>query len=333
MKKKGIGILLLSAILCLSGCGDSGSNKSEVKAIRYDTADMAMEEVQTDGIYNEAAAGGSYDTALNSTVEETESVRSGRKLIRTANLTVETLEFDELLDNLKTKADSLGGYAETYNVNNGSNYNSTYYSGTSAYRKNRNAYIVFRIPKTRVDEFLGEIADKGNVVSRNEQETDVTTEYVDLESHKATLKIEQERLMALLEEAQDLEDMLTIESRLSDIRYQLESIERSIRSYDSQIEYSTITLNVNEVVELTPVDVEEESTWERISKGFVDSLENIWDGLVEFFILFVVVLPYIVLTAVILGLFILILILIVKQSLKRQKRKMEKLAKEEEVKK
>ena len=86
-------------------------------------------------------------------------------------------------------------------------------------------------------------------------------------------------------------------------------------------------------MELTPVDVEEESTWERISKGFVDSLENIWDGLVEFFILFVVVLPYIVLTAVILGLFILILVLIVKQSLKRQKRKMEKLAKEEEVKK
>lgn len=333
MKKKGIGILLLSAILCLSGCGDSGSNKSEDMAIRYDTADMAMEEVQTDGIYTEAAMEKGYDTALNSTVDGTESVRSGRKLIRTANLTVETLEFDELLDNLKTKADSLGGYAETYNVNNGSNYNSTYYSGTSAYRKNRNAYIVFRIPKTRVDEFLGEIADKGNVVSRNEQETDVTTEYVDLESHKATLKIEQERLMALLEEAQDLEDMLTIESRLSDIRYQLESIERSIRSYDSQIEYSTITLNVNEVVELTPVDVEEESTWERISKGFVDSLENIWDGLVEFFILFVVVLPYIVLTAVILGLFILILILIVKQSLKRQKRKMEKLAKEEEVKK
>ena len=333
MKKKGIGILLLSAILCLSGCGDSGSSKSEAMAIRYDNADMAMEEVQTDGIYTEAVAGNSYDTALNSTVDGTESVRSGRKLIRTANLTVETLEFDELLDNLKTKADSLGGYAETYNVNNGSNYNSTYYSGTSAYRKNRNAYIVFRIPKTRVDEFLGEIADKGNVVSRNEQETDVTTEYVDLESHKATLKIEQERLMALLEEAQDLEDMLTIESRLSDIRYQLENIERSIRSYDSQIEYSTITLNVNEVVELTPVDVEEESTWERISKGFVDSLENIWDGLVEFFILFVVVLPYIVLTAVILGLFILILVLIVKQSLKRQKRKMEKLAKEEEVKK
>ena len=340
MKKKGMGIFLLAAVLTFAGCGSeaksdgmgivSGTNKGFATE-EYVTNDMA--EIDTENIYNEAP----QEAGSSSAISESESVRAGRKLIRTATLTVETLEFDQLLNNLKSKADELGGYAENYDVNNGSNYHSDYYSGTSAYRKNRTAHIVFRIPKNKVDDFLGEVAEKSNIVNRSEQERDVTTEYVDLESHKATLKIEQERLLALLEQAYTLEDMLTLESRLSEIRYQLENIERNIRTYDSQIDYSTITLTVNEVVELTPVLEEEQSTWERISEGFLQSVQDIWEGLVEFFILFVVVLPYILLTVVILGLFILILVGVVKGCLKRQSKKLQKLenlekAKEEEQK-
>lgn len=74
--------------------------------------------------------------------------------------------------------------------------------------------------------------------------------------------------MTYLEQAESIEEMMTIESRLSDIRYQLESMESQLRTYDSQIEYSTVSLYISEVVELTPVETKEQTTWERISEDF-----------------------------------------------------------------
>lgn len=85
------------------------------------------------------------------------------------------------------------------------------------------------------------------------------------------LLTEQERLMTYLEQAESIEEMMTIESRLSDIRYQLESMESQLRTYDSQIEYSTVSLYISEVVELTPVETKEQTTWERISEGFYEA--------------------------------------------------------------
>ena len=83
---------------------------------------------------------------------------------------------------------------------------------------------------------------------------------------------EQERLLQLLEQAESIEDIITIEQRLSDVRYQLESMESQLRSYDNQVDYSTVYLYIDEVEVYTPV--EEETTWERISAGFMDSLKE-----------------------------------------------------------
>ena len=52
---------------------------------------------------------------------------------------------------------------------------------------------------------------------------DVTLRYVDVDSHKKALETEQERLLALLEKAENVEDIITIENRLSDVRYELEN--------------------------------------------------------------------------------------------------------------
>ena len=166
------------------------------------------------------------------------------------------------------------------------------------------------------------MAENSNITSRSEQERDVTTSYVDLESHKKVLLTEQERLMTYLEQAESIEEMMTIESRLSDIRYQLESMESQLRTYDSQIEYSTVSLYISEVVELTPVETKEQTTWERISEGFLRSLRNVGRGFKEFFIGFVVALPYLLVTVLIVGALFGIIYAIVKKSNAKHAKKM-----------
>ena len=73
------------------------------------------------------------------------------------------------------------------------------------------------------------------------------------------------------------------------MRYQIESMESQLRTFDNKVDYSTVYLNIEEVQELTPV--EEETVLERIVGGFVDNLRDIKDGAVEFFIWFVINIP------------------------------------------
>ena len=79
-------------------------------------------------------------------------------------------------------------------------------------------------------------------------------------------------MMALLEQATSIEDIITIESRLSEVRYQIESMESQLRTFDNQVDYSTVSISISEVKELTPVV--EESAGTRIRNGFVNSLNN-----------------------------------------------------------
>lgn len=80
------------------------------------------------------------------------------------------------------------------------------------------------------------------------------------------------------------------------------------------IDYSTVYLYIDEVEVYTPV--EEETVWERISTGFVDSLKNIGEGLKEAAIWFVIHIPYLVIWAIVIA----IIILILKKIKKRTKR-------------
>ena len=69
---------------------------------------------------------------------------------------------------------------------------------------------------------------------------------------KKALETEQDRLLELMEQAETTEDLLAIESRLTDVRYQLESAASQLKLYDSLVSYSTVYLTVEEVQKLTP---------------------------------------------------------------------------------
>ena len=229
---------------------------------------------------------------------EVQDPLEGRKLIKTVDMNVETKEFDVMLETLETRVSQLGGYIENLDTNNGSMY--------SSYRSNRYASMTIRVPQKQLNTFMDEVGTISNVVYRSESVSDVTLSYVDLESHKEALQTEYDRLLELVAEAQELEDILTIEERLTNVRYQLESMESQLRTYDNKINYSTIYLSINEVKELTPV--EEETTGQRITNGFMESLQSIADGFVEFAIWFVVNIPYFILWIVI----IVVIILVIK---------------------
>lgn len=325
MKKKRLytGLLVISTILTLSGCGAAMSDKmTEANDTSFNSTgamkpSMDMEYVEMDTVMEESAKydGAGMETGSTASKTQGESVKESaaateRKLIKTVDMNVETQEFDELVACVEQQVKALGGYIENMELYNGRSYYS-YKSGA------RNANIIIRIPQAKLDAFLGEISGISNVISRSESVKDITLTYVDLDSHKKALIAEQDRLLQLMERAETIDELITIESRLSDLRYQIQSMESQLRTYDNKVDYSTINLYINEVEVFTPV--EEESTWERISSGFVDNIKSIKDGFVELVIWFTVSVPYLLIWAVI----IIVAVLIVRRIIKKKRKKRE----------
>ena len=285
------GMLVLAAGLLFTGCGSASDNSASAKA--------AVEEIayaEEAGITDTAAGGAAADMGSNPEMKalDQESDWGGaaaveRKLIRNVSLEVETETFDELLLAVKERTAQNGGYIE----------DSYTYNGSSYYGDHRkSADLTIRIPSGRLDEFLSSVSEVSNVISRNENVTDVTLQYVDMESRKKALDSEHERLLELLAKAESVEDIISIESRLSEVRYQMESMESQLRALENQVSYSTVTLHINEVTKLTPV--KEQNVGERIVSGFLGSLSNIGNGLAGFGIGFMINVPYLVFGAAVL---------------------------------
>ena len=231
MKKKVLACVL-SGILAVSifGCGSKSMMATEsavADSAAYD--DMAYDSGYDTTEAASAEEAGSGAVTSENGIEEVQE--TDRKLIRNVNLSLQTKEFDTVLENMSQKVKDLGGYIQDSSV----------WGSSSDYSSSRSASYTLRIPSDKLDEFIDVVETLGNVTYKNESVDDVTLRYVDVDSHKKALETEQERLLALLEKAENVEDIITIENRLSDVRYELENYESQIRLLDNQIDYSTVS--------------------------------------------------------------------------------------------
>ena len=246
------------------------------------------------------------DSSVSSTAGSSSEAPSYQKKIRNLEMNVETENMDVLLSNVEARVKELGGYVEQKEVYRGSAY---------AQRVYRNAYLTLRVPAELADSFVEKVGEISNITSTTEDVDDVTLQYVATESRITALTTEQTRLLELLAKAENMEDLLLIESRLTDVRTELEEYTSQLRLYDNLVNYATIRLHISEVTEYTPT--QEKTFWQRIGSGFMDNLKNLGTGLSNFIVFLLSSSPYLVLIAVI----ILLILIAVKTALKRTKKK------------
>ena len=192
------------------------------------------------------------------------------KIIYTASVSIETTEFDKAVAALENQVQKIGGFVESSNVTGDTRYNS---DGTTTV-VNRWAYYTVRIPCDHFESFLHETEGFGNVTSTSRDAQNVTSAYTDYEARLSSLNTQEERLLDMLAKSEDVETLIALEQRLSDVRYEIESIERNLRNYDMQIKYSTVNLDLREVEVYTPT-VPVRRTF---SQKLADSLSDGWNG-------------------------------------------------------
>ena len=308
---------MLLAVSLLAGCGGSSKSNDSAAAepMAVATEEAAAEEYYVEeSIEEETAASG-----VETTADVSKTAQVNRKLIRTFYIDIETKEFDDVLSGIQAKVDELGGYIEQSSLDSGSSYYSNY---------NRYSNMTVRIPSDKLDGFVNNVKETANVTNISESTEDITLNYVDVESRKIALETERDRLLELLEKAETVEDIITIEGRLSEVRYQLESYTSQLRTFDNQVNYSTVHIDIREVDRETKV--EPKTFWDEVTDEFGDSLYDLGRGFRNFAIWFLGSSPYIIFWAAVIGVIVFVLKMIGrKKSLKRTLKTMEPENKEE----
>ena len=255
MKRKLFACFLAwTMILSLAACGASG-NKAASSATTADAAPAETEEGYFD-------TNGSYDDASDSSG----SVLEDQKIIYTGTLNLETTDFDSAAQALTTLADTLGGYLESSTVGNGG-------------RSYRWAEYTVRVPADRFQSFLDQAGGLAHVTWQNTDLQNITETYYDTEGR---LKTQQERLQKLLAQAENMEDIITIESAISETEWNIEDLSGTLRHYDALVDFATITVSLQEVYKYSDTEELPENFGDRLGSALSRGWHSFVNGMEDF---------------------------------------------------
>ena len=316
MKRKLLVVLLVAALVVstAAGCASKKENSAMDTAAPSHQSTSAGGSSSVRGDYNTAEVPSEGVTAVDVEFEKADSltgignltdditnpILDERKIIRSANLTIEVENFDTAFSSIETIITGIGFVQET-NINTDRVYDNGevkfYRSGT----------IVLRVDRSRFDSVLNKLRGIGDVYNYTTTGEDVTEQYYDIESRLRLLKLEQEKIEAYLAKLSDLDDIFKAESKLTEIRYQIESLTGKLNKLSSLVDLSTITINLHE--KRPGTEVKPLTYGEKLLESLKESLLNVVKFLGDLLLFIVSALPALIL----LGLLILIVVTIYKR--------------------
>ena len=274
---KQVGALAACLAVCVVGYGALSTGKLDIGAKSSDmalysanssaastaggfTAQQAMLDATPEAVtydLDQAAVLSENDAAA----AEDRQASTSPKIIYTANLTLESKDYDTARAALDAALSDAGGYLES----------SSEYSDVGS---SRSVNLTFRVPEENYQSFLDAVAQAGNVTYKSQQADDVTTQYMDVETRLANLEAQRTRLQELQAQADNLSDLLQIETSLTDVQSQIESWQSQLDWYSNQVSCCTVYITLNEVETLTPTST-------SFGAKLLAALRNGWTGFVS----------------------------------------------------
>ena len=273
MKRTLLAMLLSTAMLLgLTGCGGGAKTEAaapEASAPMFESAMGAAPEEPAPVPESTIGMGGNGGGSVYQ--------RADAKLIRRCEISLQTTEFDAAVDALYVLVEESEGYFENAY---------TYGGGYRNANARRNAEYIIRVPAQRYGMFQKSIGELAYVTRISESTEDIGLQYYDTQARLEMLRTKQDRLLNLLEKAETMEDIITLESALGEVEYEIERHSSTLNRYDSLVNYSTFTIYLEEVIRVEETVGERDSLMTRMKAGFVSSAEDMVDGLQDILIWF-----------------------------------------------
>ncbi len=254
-----LAIVLLGLIA--AGCGSQASmaGASEAPAALSAASGGADAELgeQATGDEDAAAGGPAAGEGFAAPIEQ--------RIIKTGEVSVEVPEVQTAVGQVRAFALELGGYV----------------GGSQAGSRDESATLTLRVPAAQFDEALERLrALEGEVVAEATRESDVTRQIVDIQARITNLEASEASYRVLLERAERIEDVLTVQSRLDGVRGEIEQLEAQLQDIEGDADLSTLTVSLIPVAEPVSAVTEEWDPGVQFN-GALASLVGIGQGLVS----------------------------------------------------
>ena len=290
-------LLSLFAAISLTACSSSSVDSMMTDSVAsYDTLGGAYEANGFGSDYgysfDEDAKEESYEKdEIDEDEINKDDITKPQKLVYTANVEIDTLNFDESCNSLFVAVDEAGGFIENKSIydDGGDRYYYDYDDDASKSALRHTMSATVRIPSEKYDEFMSKTSSLGNIRNSTENVENMTRQYGTLQSQLEIYETEYQNYMEMLSTAESDEAKIQIKNELTDIAVQIADIKNSMSYIDVDVDYSKITVCIREVSKYTVVK-EESTFWARLADTFETSIDEFGEFLEN--VLFAIILNW-----------------------------------------
>jgi hypothetical protein len=269
--------ITLVALVLLAACASAGSSPGAHAPLAEEPAGAP------------APAGDAADEDGGTARQGTDAFAAPieQRIIKTGEITIQVENVGEALGSVRALALDLGGYV----------------GGSQAGTLDDAATLTLRIPADRFEDALVRLHQiDGEVLAEATREEDVTSQIVDLEARIANLRASEESYRTLLDRAERIEDVLAVQTRLDQVRGEIEQLTAQLENVSGQADLSTLTVTLTPQAAPASVQTRAWDPGAELSEALA-SLVGIGQGLASAVIWFVVVwVPVLLVLTIVAGL-------------------------------
>ena len=239
-KQTKVAVVTALAVCILTGCGGAGSSKSVMSDTAAPAVNSTAQKSYSGGVaYDEevkeeiapAGEGGLTTSQTQNPAQSQDDITLlEEKLVYHCNLDIETLDYPAAIASIKETITKYGGVIQSESESDsGQDWYYADYRKTSGTMHN---YLEVRIPSKEYETFLSELDGVGKIISKSTSVDNISQQYYDTTAQIEALQIQEKNLLAMLEKCESIEDMITVEQRLSEVQYELNSLQTTRRYMD-----------------------------------------------------------------------------------------------------
>lgn len=237
----------------------------------YKSADLAVAEEEFEYAPAAEPAGGRQVGTVAPNAPETTPEVLSEKLIYTGNINLNSYDFDADLKAVKEKADAVKGYIDSSWVNGQS------FADNGS---GRVAELQLRVPQAEYRAVVDWLQTVGETTSISENVANVTSQYTEYTIRIENLQKQIDRLQELMSQAEDMNDIISLEYQLSSVTAELECMQGQLKDLDNRVSYSTVTVSIAERrtaddVVKPPVRTYGQKLADALAEGWDDFCENL----------------------------------------------------------
>lgn len=206
------------------------------------------------------------------------------KIIYSGNISLYTDDYKGTFEKVGAYTESIGGFVQS--------------SGSSFIDKSQNTtvnsgYITIRVPSEKFQEAMKEIQKYGTSVNASVNSENISQQYQDIKGQLDNLRIQEQRLQEYLTKAENIQDLLAIETELNRVKTEIDYRTTMLNNWDKEISYSTIYVSITEKKLATSTIKSPFSDMiKKIQEGFIESINLLLNVTAWFIVLVVRLVPF-----------------------------------------